>query len=269
MFHFMSPEEAAAERAKANRRKKTAIARMNRDFERTLAICGGTVEGLVEWSPGGPGTRPLDEMEKIVGLQPVACLVQFGELSDGAGEWLCIKCVYLLRSVVSPEKRLLPDKCKKGFALPPCRDDVYLSQFKIPPLSPSLSKLIKNYIADKADGRCSIIYKAVGIGRSHFHDVINDHKKPSKNILIRLAFVLSLDLDQTTELLAAAGYALNPSSKWDMICRECFRRGICNLFDVNSLLYNEDCEPFQINGIEHLAGTIYDFRKKLPKPGTH
>lgn len=269
MFHFMSPEEAAAERAKANRRKKTAIARMNRDFERTLAACGGTVEGLVEWSPGGPGTRPLDEMEKIVGLQPVACLVQFGELSDGAGELLCIKSLYLSRSVVRPEKRLLSDKRKNGFELPPRRDDVYLSQFKLPPMSPSLTKLIKNYIADKADGRSSIIYKAVGIGRSHFHDVIKGYKTPGKNILIRLAFVLSLDFNQMTELLAVAGYALNPSSTEDMICQECFKRGICNLFDVNSLLEKNGCEALEIGDIDCLADKIHDFCKKPPKPGAH
>ena len=58
--------------------------------------------------------------------------------------------------------------------------------------------------------------------------------------MLALAIALELDLAQTKDLLARAGFAFSPSSKFDLIVQYCFEKRIYDIFEVNALLFQYD-----------------------------
>lgn len=72
---------------------------------------------------------------------------------------------------------------------------------------------------------------------------IKDEKdcKPSKATVISFAISLRLNLDETKGLLLRAGYALSPSSKFDVIVEFFIKEGYYNIYDINEALdqYNQ------------------------------
>ena len=49
---------------------------------------------------------------------------------------------------------------------------------------------------------------------------------------------MELNLDQTIDLLRRAGYALSPSSKFDLIIEYCINHKIYNIHKINILLFD-------------------------------
>jgi len=82
------------------------------------------------------------------------------------------------------------------------------------------------------------VYKKANMDRKLFSKIRS--KKgyiPSKNNVLALAMALSLNLDETMDLLRRAGYALSPSILFDRIVVYCILNKIYDIYEVNLCLF--------------------------------
>ena len=82
------------------------------------------------------------------------------------------------------------------------------------------------------------VYKRANIDRKLFSKIrSNTAYSPSKQTAVALAIGLKLNLDETRDLLARAGYALSHSSKTDIIVEFFVREGRYEILEVNETLF--------------------------------
>lgn len=84
-------------------------------------------------------------------------------------------------------------------------------------------------------------YKKANVTRKTFWKIVNDPKyKPSKPTIIAFAVALELTLDETEDLLRTVGFSLSHSNTFDMIISFYIRRGVYDVYEINSALYKYD-----------------------------
>jgi O-acetyl-ADP-ribose deacetylase (regulator of RNase III) len=82
------------------------------------------------------------------------------------------------------------------------------------------------------------VYKKANIDRKLFSKIrCSEDYIPKKKTILALAIGLRLNIDDTKDLLSAAGYSLTDSSKMDVIVRFCIENNSYDIFDVNALLF--------------------------------
>lgn len=91
---------------------------------------------------------------------------------------------------------------------------------------------------DERDMTDSEAYTKAHVDRRHFSKIRKDvNYTPNKKTVLAFSIALELSLDETKDLLGAAGYALSRSSKTDIIVAYFLQNHIYDMFEINDVLY--------------------------------
>lgn len=140
------------------------------------------------------------------------------------------------------EETRFPDSCESAplpCSAPTARAARSLDELLAHRHEETFSEMLLRLVDEKGFSKDSIVYKRANIERSVFSKLrSNKDYTPSRPTALALCIALELNLDQTKDLLARAGFALSPSNLGDVIVSYFIESGLYDIFEVNATLFN-------------------------------
>ena len=100
-------------------------------------------------------------------------------------------------------------------------------------------------LIDERDRTDVDVYKGACKDKKFFYKIRNNvNYQPTKHTVFAFALSLKLSLDETKDLLASAGFALSPSSRFDLIMQYVIEHEIYNMYKIDCILYDLGEEHF-------------------------
>ena len=97
------------------------------------------------------------------------------------------------------------------------------------------------YWIDKKKLKDPDVYKKANIDRKLFSKIRSKKDyQPKKITAVALALALELDLDETRDFLGRAGYALSPSSVFDLIIEYFIEQKVYDSYTINLALFDHN-----------------------------
>ena len=107
---------------------------------------------------------------------------------------------------------------------------------------PDIGSVLNTYMG-KRDISTAALFERAGLNRTYGFRVMNGQRIPSRDVLLRLAFVLQLDIEQTQYLLKCAEEApLSGRRQRDIVLLKLLHEKV-DLMDAEDLLVELDLEP--------------------------
>ena len=194
------------------------------------------------------GSRPAEQSKPRKGKGLFEKLASIGKKSANAAlpeEQYSAKTVYPEEEASAPAagsatQPAASEEVKELYSLVLAKDDSPSLPDRMAHLGDTFQERLLRLI-DAQDLTDPEVYKKANLDRKLFSKIrSNAEYRPKKTTVLALAIALELDLAQTKDLLARAGFAFSPSSKFDLIVQYCFEKRIYDIFEVNALLFQYD-----------------------------
>ena len=98
-------------------------------------------------------------------------------------------------------------------------------------------------LINKKNLKNSDVYSAANISKQYFSKLLKGQVKPSKEKVLALAVGLQLNMDEATDFLRLAGYALSPVSQTDVIVEYFIRHKEYNVMKIDIVLFDYGLDP--------------------------